>query len=212
MMVQIRKQYFIQQILLSIMTATFILHEYVIHSFCLNHCWEVDSVVNMTTVSQDSAVSIATGYRLDGWGVRIRVPLGARFFSSPSRPGHFFRPIQPPIQLVLGGSFLGGVKRPGMKLTTHLQLVPRWRIHGSIRGGIGKFPDSYCCNFIGESWWEGRPWSHFRKPIASVFHVTLRHEHALILHECFFDSVFRFICDGWQNWAKCLHQVLREAR
>jgi hypothetical protein len=56
------------------------------------------------------------------------------------------------------------------------------------------------------------PRSHFRKPIASVCHVTLRCEHALLLHECFFDIVFRFVCDGWQNRATCLHQVLREAQ
>jgi hypothetical protein len=38
-----------------------------------------------------------------------------------------------------------------------------------------------------------------------------RCEHALLLYECFFDFVFRFACDGWQNRAMCLHQVLREA-
>jgi hypothetical protein len=30
--------------------------------------------------SRDSAVDIATGYGLDGRGVRVRVPVGARFF------------------------------------------------------------------------------------------------------------------------------------
>jgi hypothetical protein len=34
----------------------------------------------------------------------------------------------------------------------------------------------------------------------------------LFLHKCFFDFVFHFVCDGWQNRATCLHQVLREAR
>jgi hypothetical protein len=29
--------------------------------------------------------------------------------------------------------------------------------------------------------------------------VTPRSEHALFLHECFFDFVFRFACDGSQN-------------
>jgi hypothetical protein len=34
--------------------------------------------------SRDSAVSIATGYGLDGRGVGVRVPGGSRIFSSPS--------------------------------------------------------------------------------------------------------------------------------
>jgi hypothetical protein len=55
---------------------------------------------------------------------------------------------------------------------------------------IGKFPDSYCCNCLGERRWEGMPRSHLRKPIASVCHVTARCEQALLLHECFFDFVF----------------------
>jgi hypothetical protein len=59
---------------------------------------------------------------------------------------------------------------------------------------------------------DGRPRSHFRKPIASVCHLTPCCEHALFLYECFFNFVFRFVCNGWQNRATCLHQVLREAR
>jgi hypothetical protein len=35
--------------------------------------------------SQDSAVSIATGYGLDDQWVGIRVPMGARIFTSPIR-------------------------------------------------------------------------------------------------------------------------------
>jgi hypothetical protein len=81
-----------------------------------------------------------------------------------------------------------------------------------LRGGIGKFPGCYCCNCLGDIRWEGRPRSHFRKPIASDCHVTPRCEHALFLHECFFDFVFRFVCDGRQNRATCLHQILPEAR
>jgi hypothetical protein len=37
-------------------------------------------------VSRDCAVGIATGYGLDDKGVGVRVPVGARFFSSPRRP------------------------------------------------------------------------------------------------------------------------------
>jgi hypothetical protein len=39
--------------------------------------------------SQDSAVDTATGYTLDGRGVRVSVPVGARFFSSPYHPDRF---------------------------------------------------------------------------------------------------------------------------
>jgi hypothetical protein len=34
--------------------------------------------------------SIATGYRLDGRGVGVLVPVGARFFSSPQLPDRFW--------------------------------------------------------------------------------------------------------------------------
>jgi hypothetical protein len=37
-------------------------------------------------VSQDSVVSIATGYGLDDRGVRVQVSVGSRNFSSPHRP------------------------------------------------------------------------------------------------------------------------------
>jgi hypothetical protein len=42
--------------------------------------------------SQDSSVGTATGCQLDGRGVGIRVPVGARSFSSPRCPHHFWRP------------------------------------------------------------------------------------------------------------------------
>jgi hypothetical protein len=47
---------------------------------------------------------------------------------------------------------------------------------------------------------------------ASVCHMTLRCEQTLFLHERFFDFVFNFVCDGWQNRTMRLHQVLPEAR
>jgi hypothetical protein len=56
---------------------------------------------------------------------------------------------------------------------------------------------------------EGRPKSHFRKPVASVCHVTAHYEHALFLHRCFFDFMFHFVCDGLQNGATFLHQLLK---
>jgi hypothetical protein len=42
--------------------------------------------VPLCTVSRDSAVGIATGYRLDDWEVGVRVPVGSRIFTSPCRP------------------------------------------------------------------------------------------------------------------------------
>jgi hypothetical protein len=60
--------------------------------------------------SRDSAVSIATGYGLDGRGVRIRFPVGSRIFSTASRPA--LGPTHPPIQWVLP-ALSSGVKRPG---------------------------------------------------------------------------------------------------
>jgi hypothetical protein len=59
---------------------------------------------------------------------------------------------------------------------------------------------------------EGRSRSHFRKRITSVCYMTQRCEHALFLHEYFFDFMFCFVCDGWQNQAMCWHQVLHEGR
>jgi hypothetical protein len=79
-----------------------------------------------------------------------------------------------------------------------------------LRCGIGKFRYCYCCNCLGKRRWEGRPRSHFRKPIVSVCHVTPRCEHALLLHEWFSDLLLR--CDRWLNRATCLHQVLSEAQ
>jgi hypothetical protein len=41
---------------------------------------------------RDSAVSTAAGYDLDDRAVGVRVPVGARFFSSPQRPGRLWGP------------------------------------------------------------------------------------------------------------------------
>jgi hypothetical protein len=61
---------------------------------------------------------IKIGFGLDDQGVRVRVPVGEKiFYFSMS-----FRPAMGPT----GGLF------PGAKLTTHLLLVPRTRIRGSI--------------------------------------------------------------------------------
>jgi hypothetical protein len=75
---------------------------------------------------------------------------------------------------------------------THLQMYV-WVI-------IRKSPDCYCYNWLGERKWEGRPRPHLHKPIA-FYYVTLHCEHALFLHQCSFDFLFHFVCDGWQNRA-----------
>jgi hypothetical protein len=43
---------------------------------------EVISNTSLTAMSRDSAVGIATGYRLDDRGVGLRVAVGSRIFSS----------------------------------------------------------------------------------------------------------------------------------
>jgi hypothetical protein len=80
--------------------------------------------------SRDGSVGIATGYDLDDRGVRIRVPVRVRIFTSC----HADRLWGPPIFLsnVYRGLFPGEQSGRGVKLTTHFQLVPRTRKCGSI--------------------------------------------------------------------------------
>jgi hypothetical protein len=58
---------------------------------------------------QDSAVGIATGYGLDSRGFRVRVPVGARFFSSQRHPDGFWGPPS-----LLSNGYPGGLS-PGVK-------------------------------------------------------------------------------------------------
>jgi hypothetical protein len=60
--------------------------------------------------SRDGAFGIATGYGLDDRGVGVRVPVGARIFSSPRRPDRFWGQATYPIGT--GGS-LSGSKAAG---------------------------------------------------------------------------------------------------
>jgi hypothetical protein len=73
------------------------------------------------TQSRDSSVGIALSYGVDDRGSRVP-RLGIFLFTTASRTA--LGPTQPPIQWVPGALSLG-VKRPGVKLTTHLHLVPR---------------------------------------------------------------------------------------
>jgi hypothetical protein len=55
--------------------------------------------------SQDSTVSIATGYRLDDLGVRHQVLVGSRIFLPPHHPDQLWGPTQHPIYWIWGGGF-----------------------------------------------------------------------------------------------------------
>jgi hypothetical protein len=68
---------------------------------------------------------------LDDGGVDVRVPLGSRIFTFPYRPDGFWGP---PNSLSNGyrGLFLQGKSCRGVKLTIHLQLVPKPRQRGSM--------------------------------------------------------------------------------
>jgi hypothetical protein len=95
-------------------------------------CWtsNIRFRIDFPTKSQDRAVGIVTGYGLDDRGVTVRVPIGSRIISSPRRPDRLWAPPS-----LLSNGYRGpslGVKRPGVKLTTHLQLVPRPRKRGYI--------------------------------------------------------------------------------
>jgi hypothetical protein len=84
--------------------------------------------------SRGSVVGIAAGYGLDDWGVGVRVPVGPRIFSTSNRPDRLWGPLN-----LLSNGYRGALSPGGkavgvgVKLTIHLQLVPRSRKCGSIR-------------------------------------------------------------------------------
>jgi hypothetical protein len=80
--------------------------------------------VQIITKSRDSSVGIALGYGLDDRGSRVRFPAGAGNFSLHHRVqnGSGAHPSSYPMGT--RGSF-PGVKRPGVKLTTHLYVMQR---------------------------------------------------------------------------------------
>jgi hypothetical protein len=81
--------------------------------------------------SRDSSVGVALGYRLDDRDSRVRFPAAAGNFSLHHRVQNGSGTPQPPIQWVPGALSLGYSGR-GMKLTTHIHLVPRSRMRGAI--------------------------------------------------------------------------------
>jgi hypothetical protein len=67
--------------------------------------------VHTTRGRWDSAIGIATGYGLEDRGVRVRVPIWSRIFSSPRRPDRFRGPHS-----LLSSGYRGsfpGLKRQG---------------------------------------------------------------------------------------------------
>jgi hypothetical protein len=76
-------------------------------------------------------VGLATGYMLDVREIGVRVPVGARFFSSPRLPDRLWG-----LPSLLSNGYRGLFPRwqigRSVKQTTHLQLVPRSRTRGSI--------------------------------------------------------------------------------
>jgi hypothetical protein len=111
---------------------------------CDRHkCFLLTLSIELTYNSRDSAVGIATGYELDDRGVGVRVPVGARIFTSPCRPDRLWGPPKPPIQCV-PGVLSPGVKRPGreadnspstsaeVKKTLIYTSTPPIRLHGVV--------------------------------------------------------------------------------
>jgi hypothetical protein len=84
------------------------------------------------SIPQDESegAGIATDYGLDNRGVGVRVPEGSRMFSSPRGRDRLWAHSSS-YPMGTGGSF-PAVKRPGVKLTTRLQLVLRSRKCESI--------------------------------------------------------------------------------
>jgi hypothetical protein len=90
-----------------------------------NWCFHLLHRPKFKPMSRDSAGGIATGYGMHDRGVRVRVPVGSRIFSSPRRTERLLGPPS-----LLSNGYRGQFPR-GVKLSTHLQLVPRSRKRGS---------------------------------------------------------------------------------
>jgi hypothetical protein len=77
------------------------------NSLCIPRCCDLLLQLQI----RDSSVGIATGYGLDGGGVGVRVPVGAKSFISLRRPDRFWGP--PSLLSNSYGGFSPEVKRPG---------------------------------------------------------------------------------------------------
>jgi hypothetical protein len=58
----------------------------------MNYHGDISNSLSNNTENWDSSVGIVTGYGLDCRAVEVRVPVEARFFSSPRRPNRFWDP------------------------------------------------------------------------------------------------------------------------
>jgi hypothetical protein len=67
---------------------------------------------NRTLTERNTSVCIALGYGIDGWGSRVRFPVGMGIFLFTTACRTTLGPTQPPIQWVLGAPSLG-LKRLG---------------------------------------------------------------------------------------------------
>jgi hypothetical protein len=88
-----------------------------------------EQYIHLTRI-RGSVVGIATGYGLEDRGVGVRVPIGSRNLSL-----YRWDRLWNPSNLLSNGETAAlsrGYSGWGVKLTTHLQLVRRSRIRGSI--------------------------------------------------------------------------------
>jgi hypothetical protein len=92
---------------------------------------KINSSIGCCYESHDSSVGIATGYGLVDRDSGVLFPSGAGNLSllHSVQTGSGFHPASYPEDT---GGFFPGLKRPGMKLTAHLHLVPRSRKRGAV--------------------------------------------------------------------------------